>query len=106
VREPMSEKLGRLPSLAFWIVITLLVAVLVICSLGSIIGLIVHAPELQSPHLTTSWPTQPQHEAEGLIPPPEGSEHGGFSPTEAPCLCRPPLRLAAAIGLPALRIGV
>jgi AbiV family abortive infection protein len=38
-REPMSEKLGRLPSVGFWIVITLLVAVLVICSLGSIIGL-------------------------------------------------------------------
>jgi hypothetical protein len=46
----MSEKLGRLPSVAFWIVITLLVAVLVICLLGSIIGLIA---EPQSPHLTT-----------------------------------------------------
>ena len=40
VRGPMSEKLGRLPSVGFWIVITLLVAVLVICLLGSIIGLI------------------------------------------------------------------
>src|SRR5262249_24238165 len=37
----MSEKLGRLPSVAFWIVTTLLVAVLVICLLGSIIGLMV-----------------------------------------------------------------
>jgi hypothetical protein len=50
VREPMSDKLGRLPSAGFWIVITLLVAVLVICLLGSIIGLMV---EPQSPHLTT-----------------------------------------------------
>ena len=50
VREPMPEKLGRLPSVAFWIAITLLVAVLVICLLGSIIGLMV---EPQSPHLTT-----------------------------------------------------
>jgi hypothetical protein len=49
----MSEKLGRLPSVGLWIVITLLVAVLVIWLLGSIIGLMVHAPELQSPHLTT-----------------------------------------------------
>jgi hypothetical protein len=53
VREPMSEKLGRLPSVGLWIVITLLVAVLVICLLGSIIGLMEPAPELQSPHLTT-----------------------------------------------------
>jgi hypothetical protein len=50
VREPVSAKLGRLPSVGFWIVITLLVAVLVICLLGSIIGLMV---EPQSPHLTT-----------------------------------------------------
>jgi hypothetical protein len=50
VREPMSDKLGRLPSVAFWIVTTLLVAVLVICLLGSIIGLMV---EPQSAHLTT-----------------------------------------------------
>ena len=48
--EPMSERLGRLLSAAFWIAITLLVAVLVICLLGSIIGLMV---EPQSPHLTT-----------------------------------------------------
>jgi hypothetical protein len=41
--EPMSEKLARLPSVGFWIVITLLVAVLVICLLGSIIGLMVQA---------------------------------------------------------------
>ena len=47
MREPMSEKLGRLPSVGFWIVITLLVAILVICSLGSIIGLMV---EPHSPH--------------------------------------------------------
>jgi AbiV family abortive infection protein len=52
-REPMSEKLGRLPSVAFWIAITLLAAVLVICLLGSIIGLMEPAPEPQSPHLTT-----------------------------------------------------
>src|SRR5215475_11202470 len=50
VREPMSEKLGRLPSVGFWIVITLLVAVLVICLLGSIIGLMVQP---QSPHPST-----------------------------------------------------
>jgi len=49
----MSETLVRLPSVAFWIAITLLVAVLVICLLGSVIGLKVHAPELQSPHGTT-----------------------------------------------------
>ena len=49
----MSETLVRLPSVAFWIAITLLVAVLVICLLGSAIGLMVHAPELQSPHGTT-----------------------------------------------------
>ena len=53
VREPMSEKLGRLRSVVLWIVNTLLAAVLVICLLGSIIGLMVHAPELQSPHGTT-----------------------------------------------------
>ena len=53
MREPMSEKLGRLPSVGLWIVTTLLVAVLVICLLGSVIGLKVHAPELQSPHGTT-----------------------------------------------------
>jgi AbiV family abortive infection protein len=41
--EPMSEKLARLPSVGFWIVITLLVAVLVICLLGRIIGLMVQA---------------------------------------------------------------
>ena len=34
-----SEKLGRLPSAGQWIVTTLLVAVLVICLLGSMIGL-------------------------------------------------------------------
>jgi AbiV family abortive infection protein len=45
-REPMSETLGRLPSLGLWFVITLLVAVLVICSLGSIIGLMVQAQNL------------------------------------------------------------
>ena len=50
MREPMSEKLGRLPSVGLWIVTTLLVAVLVICLLGSIIGLMV---EPRSPHLTT-----------------------------------------------------
>jgi hypothetical protein len=47
----MSEKLGRLPSVGLWIVTTLLVAVLVICLLGSIIGLIA---EPQSPHITTA----------------------------------------------------
>jgi hypothetical protein len=50
MREPMSETLVRLPSAAVWIAITLLVAVLVISLLGSVIGLMVHAPELQSPH--------------------------------------------------------
>ena len=50
VREPMSEKLGRLPSVGLWIVTALLVAVLVICLLGSIIGLMVRP---QSAHLTT-----------------------------------------------------
>ena len=50
MREPMSEKLGRLPSVGLWIVTTLLVAVLVICLLGSIIGLIA---EPQSLHPTT-----------------------------------------------------
>jgi len=50
VREPMSETLGRLRSVMLWIVNTLLAAVLVICLLGSIIGLMV---EPQSPHLTT-----------------------------------------------------
>jgi len=50
VREPMSEKLGRLPSVGVWIVTMLLLAVLVICLLGSVIGLVV---EPQSPHLTT-----------------------------------------------------
>ena len=49
VVQPMSEKLGRLPSVGVWIVITLLVAVLVICLLGSIIGLMVRAHEPQSP---------------------------------------------------------
>jgi hypothetical protein len=39
VGEPMSEKLARLPSVGFWIVITLSVSVLVVCLLGSIIGL-------------------------------------------------------------------
>src|SRR5262245_21772593 len=53
-RDPMSEKLGRLPSAGVWIVITLLVAVLVTCSLGSIIGLMVQAYELQSSHVTTN----------------------------------------------------
>ena len=53
--EPMSEKLGRLPSVAFWVAITLLVAVLVVCLLGSIIGLMV---EPQSPHLTTYGETE------------------------------------------------
>ena len=52
MREPMSEKLGRVPSVAFWIAITLLLAVLVICLLGSIIGL-VQTHELQSFHETT-----------------------------------------------------
>jgi hypothetical protein len=46
----MSETLGRLRSVVLWIVNTLLAAVLVICLLGSIIGLMV---EPQSPHLTT-----------------------------------------------------
>jgi uncharacterized membrane protein YdbT with pleckstrin-like domain len=41
VHESMSEKLGRLPSVGVWIVIALLVAVLVICLIGSIIGLMV-----------------------------------------------------------------
>ena len=50
VREPMSETLGRLRSVVLWIANTLLAAVLVICLLGSIIGLMV---EPQSPHLTT-----------------------------------------------------
>ena len=50
MREPMSEKLSRLTSVGLWIVTTLLVAVLVICLLGSIIGLMVRP---QSPHLTT-----------------------------------------------------
>jgi len=53
MREPLSERLVRLPSAAVWIAITLLVAVLVISLLGSVIGLMVHAPELQSPHGTT-----------------------------------------------------
>jgi hypothetical protein len=53
MHEPMSEKLGRLPSVGFWIVITLLVAVLVIFFLGSIIGLMVQPQEPQSPHLNT-----------------------------------------------------
>ena len=53
MREPMSETLGRLPSVAFWIAITLLVAVLVICSLGSIIGLMAQRYELQWSHETT-----------------------------------------------------
>ena len=39
VVQPMSEKLGRLPSVGIWLVSTLLVAVLVICLIGSIIGL-------------------------------------------------------------------
>jgi hypothetical protein len=47
----MSEKLGRLPRVAIWIAITLLAAVLVICVLGSIIGLMV---EPQSPHAVKS----------------------------------------------------
>jgi hypothetical protein len=34
MREPMSEKLGRLPSVGLWIAITLPVAVLVIRLLG------------------------------------------------------------------------
>ena len=51
----MSEKLGRLPSVTFWIAITLLATVLVICLLGSIIGLMV---EPQSPHLTTYGETE------------------------------------------------
>ena len=42
MRDPMSEKLSRLPSTVLWIVITLLAAVLVICLFGSIIGLMVH----------------------------------------------------------------
>jgi hypothetical protein len=33
--EPMSEKLGRLPSVGLWMAITLLVTVLVTCLLGS-----------------------------------------------------------------------
>ena len=43
MRDPMSEKLGRLPSAVLWIVVTLLVAGLVIFLLGSIIGLMVRA---------------------------------------------------------------
>src|SRR5262249_54703707 len=50
VREPMSETLGRLRSVVLWIVNTLLAAVLVICLLGSTIGLTV---EPQSPQQTT-----------------------------------------------------
>jgi hypothetical protein len=55
VREPMSEKLGRLPSVAFWIVITLSAAVLVICRFGSIIGLMVEPQNSTTVpmHLTT-----------------------------------------------------
>jgi hypothetical protein len=52
VRDPLSEKLGRLPSAGLWIVITFLGAILVICLFGSIIGLMVQAQEPQSPHLT------------------------------------------------------
>ena len=33
VREPMSEKLGRLPGAGFWIVITLLAAILAAAAL-------------------------------------------------------------------------
>ena len=50
MREPMSEKLGRFPTVGFWIVITLLLGVLVIFLFGSIIGLMV---EPQSPQPTT-----------------------------------------------------
>lgn len=53
MRDPMSEKLGRLPIAGFWIVITLVGAVLVMCLFGSIVGLMVQAREPQSPHLTT-----------------------------------------------------
>jgi len=45
MREPMSEKLGRLPSVGLWIAITLLVAVLVICLLGSAFELMVRPSE-------------------------------------------------------------
>src|SRR5262245_17746183 len=53
MREPMSEKLDRLPSVGFWIFITVLVAVLVIWLFGSVIGLMVQAQEPQSPHPNT-----------------------------------------------------
>ena len=53
MREPISEKLGRLPSVGLWIVITLLLVVLVICEFGSIIGLMVQAQEPQIPHQPT-----------------------------------------------------
>jgi len=53
MREPMSEKLGRLPSVGVWVVITLLVAVLMIWIFGSVIGLMVQAQEPQSPHPNT-----------------------------------------------------
>jgi len=42
VREPMSETLRRLPNVEFWFPITLLVALLVICLLGSAIELMAH----------------------------------------------------------------
>jgi len=50
MHEPMSEKLGRLPTVGFWIIIMALVAALVIFFLGSIIGLMVQAQEPQAPH--------------------------------------------------------
>ena len=53
MREPIFEKLGRLPSVGLWIVVTLLLVVLVICMFGSIIGLMVQAQEPQTPHLST-----------------------------------------------------
>jgi hypothetical protein len=50
MREPMSEKLGRLPIVGLWIVITLLLGALIIFLFGSITGLMI---EPQSPHPTT-----------------------------------------------------
>jgi hypothetical protein len=45
MREPMFEKLSRLPSVGLWIAITLLVAVLVTCLLGSTVELMVRPSE-------------------------------------------------------------
>jgi hypothetical protein len=57
---------------------------------------------LEEPFQTLGLRLQPCRSA-------EGSERGGFSPLEAAILSRlssRPLRLDAAIGLPALRTGV